>query len=487
MSGWKNLLLRSSNRWRTKTSSRWKNLLVRTGNRWEKESSSRPLARLRLVVTMPPSRSWHGRDQAMAKGRVHALRSLGAEVFEFDTEPGFRSDRRTLRRQIADVRLFRPDAVISAPHATFATRIRWVEENSREKVVDQVAPNNVFIDLLQLPTILYWDHILTQAMYSLPNPPSGFDNSRGGVIAELRRIFSHPRVYHFIPDSGHIAEVNRLGLGSFDANNHSVPGVPHKYVKYSERLRWRDGYDAKVAFFGNLWLTAAAHFRYPQAELMEIRQQALAACASDWNLAPYQAYLNAINSLSSTSRARLRLDVDQTYYWRFLDQEITRVANGELRLRKLAGCRRPVAYFGGFADPESRQIAASAGFVFGKDLPANESLAAAFRRTRISLDVVAAPFINGFSHKLLACFASGGFMLTTRKADISSCLGDDLADAIGFSSNDELAAKVEHYFSSDHERVELVNQIGALVRRDYSTRALLARTVPLALEHIRKR
>jgi hypothetical protein len=36
-------------------------------------------------------------------------------------------------------------------------------------------------------------HVLTQAMYSLPNPPSEADDSRGGVIAELRRLFTHPR------------------------------------------------------------------------------------------------------------------------------------------------------------------------------------------------------------------------------------------------------------------------------------------------------
>jgi len=329
-------------------------------------------------------------------------------------------------------------------------------------------------------------HVLTQAMYSLPNPPSEADDSRGGVIAELRRLFTHPRAYHFFPDSGHIAEVNRLGLGSFDASNHYVPGVPHQYIEYGERLRWRGGHDARVAFFGNLWLTAATRIRYPQAELMEIRRQALARCASDWDLSPFKAYSDAIDSLSSDSRARLRLNLDQTYYWLFLDQEITRVANGELRLRRLLACGRPIAYFGGFADPESRQIAAAAGFVIEKDLPPDKSLAAAFRRTRVSLDVVTSPFVNGFSHKLIACFASGGFMLTTRKVDIASSLGD-LADAIGFSTGNELATKVEYYLSSDRERGELANQIATLVRRNYSSRAMFARTVPLALERIRMR
>jgi hypothetical protein len=467
----------------SKGNERLKIPFIRFGNRWRR-TTSRPLASLRLVVTMPASNRWYGRDQSMAKDHELALRSLGAEVFAFDTEPFFQSDRSTQQRQIDDVRRFRPDAAISSPHATFATAIRWVEDISSENVAANA--NNVFLDLLQLPTVLYWDHVLTQAMYSLRKTPSGPDDSSGGVIAELRRLFNHSRAFHFFPDSGHIAEVNRLGLGSFDASNHYVPGVSHKYVEYGERLRWRDGHDASVAFFGNLWLTAATRIRYPQAELMEVRRQALDACALDWELSPYKAYSDAIGSLSSDLRAGLRLDLDQTFYWLFLDQEITRVANGEPRLRKLRGCRRPIAYFGGFADPESRQIAAAAGFVIAKDLPPDERLAAALQRTGISLDAVTAPFINGFSRKLLACFASGGFMLTTRKVDIASALGDP-ADAIGFSSDDELATKVEHYLSSDRERGELANQIATLVRRNYSNCAMFARTVPLALERIRMR
>jgi hypothetical protein len=437
---------------------------------------------LRIVVTMPPAHHWYGRDLALAKDHAIALRRLGAKVFTFDTAPFFRSDRVALRRQIRDVKNFRPDAVISAPHAISATAIRWCDESANKEVVG----NNVFLDVLQLPTVLYWDHAVTQATYALPNQASGVEDSRGGVIGELRTLFNHPRAYHYFPDTGHIAEINRLGLGSFDANNHYTPGVPHEYLEYGKWLRWRNGSTTRVAFFGNLWLTAANSIRYAQAELMEIRRQTVAESLSDWDLSPFKVCLNAITSLSSESRARLRLDPDQTFYWLFLDHEITRVANGEPRLRKLLACGRPVAYFGGFADPESRQIAAKEGLVIERGLPADKSLAAAFRRTRVSIDVVTAPFINGFSHKLLACFASGGFMLTTRKADIASSLGD-LSDAIGFSRGNELATKVEHYLGSDRERVELANQIADLVRRNYSTSSLFARTVPLALERIRMR
>jgi hypothetical protein len=295
-----------------------------------------------------------------------------------------------------------------------------------------------------------------------------------------------PLLITSFPDSGHIAELNRRGLGRFDANNYYVPGIPQDYIDYGKRWRWGTRHGPKVAFCGNLWLTAANRISYARTELLEIRRRALAACEANWDLSPFTSYCDAIDALSSDLRAQLRLNFDEPYSWIFRGQEITRVANGELRMRKLMACRQPIAYFGGFADPESRQIAAASGFVIEKDLPPDKELAAAFRHTRISLDVVTAPFINGFSHKLLACFASGGFMLTTRKLDIASSLGD-VADTIGFSNGNELATKVEHYLNSDRDSRELANQIATLVRRNNSTRALFARTVPLALEHIRGR
>jgi hypothetical protein len=436
---------------------------------------------LRLVVTMPLSDYWYGRDLALAKDHAAALRSLGAEIFEFETTPFYRQDAATMRRQINDVKLFRPDAAISAPHAQYAAAMRWADEGS----TDRTYADNVFLDHLNLPTVLYWDHVVTQAGQPYPNSAKR-DDSGGGIVERLRALFNHPRAYHFFPDTGHIAELKRRGLGNFDADNHYVPGVPHDFIAYGERMRRSGGRDARVAFFGNLWLTAAARTPYAQAELTDIRQGALARCASDWELSPFTAFSDAIDSLAPDSRARLRLDIDQKFYWQFINWEVTAVANGEPRMRKLLACRQPIAYFGGFADPKSREIAASAGVRIERDLPANEELAAAYYRTRVSLDIVTAPFINGFSHKLLACFAAGGFMLTTRRADIAGALGD-LADVIGFSSAGELAAKVEHYLNAHRERDELAKQIGSKVLRDYSTRAGFARTVPLALERIRMR
>src|SRR5262249_53872483 len=153
-----------------------------------------------------------------------------------------------------------------APHSLSATKAHWPGDN------ETTSPRNIFLDLLQLPTVLYWDHVLTQAMYSL-RWPDDVENSRGGVIEALRALFMHPRAYHYFPDTGHLAAVTRLGLGRFDARNHYAPGVPHEYLDYGGIRRWRTRYAKAVAFFGNLWITAAVHLKYPHQELIEVRQK----------------------------------------------------------------------------------------------------------------------------------------------------------------------------------------------------------------------
>jgi hypothetical protein len=432
---------------------------------------------------MPPSHFWWGRDLVSAKSHRHALRRLGAEIFEFDTAPFCRKDFRMLRQQIEDARRFRPDAAVSTPHAGYAAAVKWFEEGASGELV----ASNVFLDVLHLPTVLYWDHVLTQApMYVMPEWPAAADDSRRGVIEQLRALFNHPLAYHFFPDSGHIAEVDKLGLGKFEADNYYVPGVQQEFVRYGERSRRQNGVDANVAFFGNLFLTAATRSGHAQAELMAIRRHSLALCAADWEVSPFTAYSNTIDSLGSDVRGRLRLDYDQIFRWKFLAHEVSTVANGEPRLHKLQACGRPVTYFGGFADPESRKIAVAAGLVIGEDLAPDRRLAAAFQRTTVSLDVANAAFINCCPLKLLTCFAAGGFMLTTRRADIARPLGN-LADAITFAGADELVGKVEHYLSSNRARTDLANEIAAVVRGKYSILALFARTVPLALERIRER
>lgn len=431
-----------------------------------------PLSGLRLVVPLPDAQHWFGRDLALAKDHINALRELGAAVFRFNISPAYCSDRRKLARQFEQVRRFRPDAAIGAPHALFALAVQSLEEG------EDAEAKNLLLDDLDLPTVFYWDHVLTQIIHL---PAMRRPKESGGVLALLHRLFHHRRAYHFFPDSGHIARINTLARTNFDASHLYVPSVPRDYIDFGARSP-KSAHTTTVGFFGNLFLTPDRDSLRP--ELLQVRQQAIAAYDADWTRAAFDCYEQAIDGLGANARMRLGLDPDNRFYWRFLGHELPEIANGAPRLHRLLACGRPVTYFGGFADPQSKTIAQNKGLIIGRELPPDQRLAAAFRNTRVALDVVTAPFINGFSHKLLACFASGGFMLTTRKADILSALGD-AGEAISYSSASELAAKLEHFLGSEGERVLLTSEIGARVRRDYSTRALFARTIPAALSHIR--
>ena len=243
-----------------------------------------------------------------------------------------------------------------------------------------------------------------------------------------------------------------------------------------------------VAFFGNIYLAATEDIdlHLPHA-LLGVRDRALATTGSDWCHSPYDAYVAALELLDDDLRVRFCLDPDQTYYWRFLFDELSVVANGNLRLQKLRAAGRPISYFGGFSDPLSRDRLPKPCWLIRESLPYGDELAAQYQNTRVAIDVANGPFINGFSPKLFECFASGGFMLTSRQADISAAIGDELADRIGFSSREELSAKVDRFLTRDHERAEISREIRAIIRRDHTASALLSRTIPPAIEQIRAR
>ena len=439
-----------------------------------------PLSELRLIATLPPVEHFSGVGFELARVLISALRQLGATVLEFDTSDFYRNDLRALQRQIDDVKSFKPDGVIALPSAGYAVEIM---------MEDGGIPKNVFLDILELPTILYWDHALIHApRYVVRHWPSKPLYSTGNVKGLLRSLFSHPLAFHIFPDTGHISEFQRMGIATFEQENW-VPfnGVPDAFIDYAQSNENNYHYRNDVGFFGNLYISAAQNVRYEDEALTAIREAALAVTMSDWDYPAYYAYLRAIDALDPNLRSSLRLDADQSFYWRFLYDELSIVANGESRFRKPFACGRPVTWFGGFGDPQSRKEALKAGWMLADEyLPYGPRLAAAFHQSRVSIDVTNALFINGFTAKPLACFAAGGFMLTTRKADMNTVLGS-LMDTIGFSSAAELAEKVDRYLTHDRQRLEVASEIRELLRRDWSTSAVFARMVPLALDRIRAR
>jgi hypothetical protein len=443
------------------------------------------LAGLRLVVTLPPKPYFGGLDRRRAEDHADALRSLGATIYEFKTEAVYCNDRSTLQRQIEDIRAFAPDAVIGTQHSGYAIQGGMMPDDGPTSYGQS---RNLFLDVLDLPTVLYWDQVLPQAArYVLPLWPSLPEGSQHGAVRRLKELMMHPRAMHFFPDTGHSAELNKMGIISFDYDPIFVTAVSQVFVQHGMEAAISPMAEQEVAFFGNIYLAAAEQVPYShRLDLVEIRQTALTRCESDWEMPAYSAYAGAIAEMDAGSRLALGLDPDQSFYWRFLYDELSIVANGDRRFRILSACNRPVAFYGGFADPESRAGIADKGWLLREALPHDRSLAQAYQTTLVTIDVVNAPFIHGFSPKLLECFASGGFMLTTRKKDMFAAFGN-LADAFGYSSANELTTKVDYYLSHDSERRDVTRQMQEIIRRDHTAPALFARTLPRALERLRAR
>ena len=445
--------------------------------------ASLPLSGLRLAVTLPPAHFFSGCDLAIARDHVFALRQLGAVVYEFDTTHAYMGSKSELRTQLDDLRSFQPDAAIGAPHAGYA--VQPFVPRRRDQGGDTTL-GHLFLDELDLPTLLYWDHALLQLpKYLVSRWPRSPGKSSAGVLAQLRAVFKHPRAFHFFPDSGQISALHDLGIADFPPDSTYIPGISHQYVEYGRDQGDSSGESREVAFFGNIYIAAARKITYADETLLALRGRALERLKADWDCAPYDAYREEIQGLSPALRSELRLGPDESFYWRFLFDELSVVANGERRLQVALECGRPLAYFGGFADPETREAVSRAGCRLAEEyLPFGQPLAAAYARQAMAVDVGNAPYINGFSTKLFSCFAAGGFMLTSRKADLAGALGD-LAEAIMFSSAEELSAKVNHFLSAPRERRNLTRQIQAVIPEKFTLSALYARTVPKALSALK--
>src|SRR5262245_29075178 len=142
------------------------------------------LSGLRLIATMPPAPYFGGLDRRRAKDQVDALRGLGARVYEFETDAVYRGDRIALQRQIEEIRSFAPHAVIGTPQGGYAVQGGIMPNNG---ALAHGSPKNLFLDVLELPTLLYWDHVVPQAArYVLQSWPSLPERSQTGVLRRLK-------------------------------------------------------------------------------------------------------------------------------------------------------------------------------------------------------------------------------------------------------------------------------------------------------------
>jgi hypothetical protein len=422
----------------------------------------------RVVVTRPPDDWFYGLAHQYAALYAQSLRDLGAEVLTIPVAPFATQDREAIRELVGEIRRFRPDFAMGLHDAGYALYCRAGR-------TPQDAPTNVFVDWLELPTILLWDHAMLQfAPILLGQLPDHPDESVGGCLALFRAELSHPLYVHVARDSGNREMAHALGVVPRERvlvePSFAHPDLCAVHDRSSTRR-------ADVAFFGHMRpLELDARPARHHAALVELRDMVLRGKVDRLATPVLQDLVAALDDLPPPLRASLHLHPDESFYWSLLCGEMA-VAQTWLRRALLAGLAREVAFYGDYGGPDADGPVdwRPDRFRFGAEL------ARAFAATAVTVDLVNPGFLNGCGSKVMNCFAAGGFMLLDRKQDFVELFGA-LGEAVSFSSLDELRAKVDYYLANEEERVSISEALGERIREHHSLPGLLRRLSDVALD-----
>ena len=421
-------------------------------------AKDKPLAGMRVAITLPPHGWFGGVDYNFAVEMSEELRTLGATVFDVDVA-GFTSQNQIYMDSVVEaLKSFRADVALSLPNALYillcATR-------------DQ---KNIFRDILRIPTIMLWDHGLLQLPRQILNHnPMTPEESQKGATRRIRRILNHPLYLHYSPDKGHISALDRFGMvGAEKVHFFLQPAYPN-FVRYGYRASPRNAFRTTVSFAGNVYVNAADGLpfrRHPllagiESRAMKAKKAKLAECL--WDL-----LMAEIAALSATDRKQLRLDSNQTFFWNFMHEEIEVVGNTDVRLAVLTGLKRDYEFFGNFVEPTSVAMLRDRYRIrFRKSLDYFTELPLLFVNSDVIVDVINLGYNTGISPKIMGCFAAGGLVLFDYKEDFGQIMGD-VAEQVMYRSIDHLNCLVDEYLTNPHRRRDVARYLQNRVVTEFS-------------------
>jgi len=423
-----------------------------------------PLSGLRIAVTLPLPNWFGGVDYDFAIEMSDELRSLGAEVFELDVSPFIARNQPGMLHAIEAAKRFRADVAMSIPNQGYAMYCK------------APAGENVLLDILQIPTIMLWDHGLLQLPEQILRPwPLKPSETAGGSIRRIRQILDHPLFVHYSPDRGHMRELIRLGAIGPDRVRYLMQSAYPNFIRYGYREDSRGIYDSSVAFAGNVYLKAARDLPFREPQLDQIEQGMLAAKHERLTEPWWTLLMEQIDQLDGASRKRLALDPDQSFFWRYVYDEIEYAGHTANRLSILRSLKRPLDFFGNFAEPESVSALSNIpGISFRRCLDYFTELPLLFRNSEVILDIVHAGFYSGVSAKIMGCFACGGLVLFDYKSDFREAFGE-IADQVMYRNVDHLNALMERYLGDPRKRLDVSLYLQHRARTEFSFRELAKR------------
>jgi hypothetical protein len=408
-----------------------------------------PLSGLRIVATLPPHTWFGGIDYNFAVEMIAELRDLGATVFELQVGSFITQNEVYIEDSIQALKTFRPDVALGLPNALY---ILLCSTPKRQ---------NVFRDVLQIPTLMLWDHGLLQLPQQILGPlPGSPAESSSGSIRRLKKILDHPLYVHYSPDRGHIAALDKLGVVSGSNVRFFLQPAYPNFMRYGYRTPPANAYRTRLAFAGNVYLNAARNLAFrSDPTLAAIEQRVLAAKKSRLTECLWDLITAEIEALDRPTRKRLRLDPNHTFFWNFLHEEIETVGNTDVRLSVLTGLRREYDFYGNFVEPDSvAKLRDQYRIKFRKSLDYFNELPLLFMNSDVIVDVINLGYNSGISPKVMGCFACGGLMLFDYKDDFYQSMGD-IGNQVMYRSVDHLNALVEEYLGNPHKRRDVARYL----------------------------
>ena len=429
------------------------------------EKPNGPLAGLRLVTTLPPHPWFGGIDYNFAVEMSEELRALGASVFDLHVGSCIAQNDVYIRDTIQALKSFQPHAAISLPNALYVLQCNTPKHQ------------NIFTDILEIPTLMLWDHGLLQLPQQILGPlPATPAESSGGSLRRLKKALNHPLFLHYSPDRGHIAVLDKLGVMDRRKVRFFLQPAYPNYVRYGYRTPSPGAFRTRVAFAGNVYVKGAQSLPFrDEPELSAIQSRVLAAKKSRFTECLWDLLSAEIGALDPAVRKRLRLDPNHSFFWQFMHEEIETVGNTDVRLGVLTGLKRDFDFYGNFVEPDSQATLRDQYHMrFRKCLDYFTELPLLFMNSDVIVDIVNLGYNTGISPKIMGCFACGGLVLFDYKDDFHQSMGD-IGDQVMYRSIDHLNSLLEEYLAHPRRRRDVSRYLQQRVASEFTFAALAKR------------
>jgi hypothetical protein len=414
---------------------------------------------------MPPHTWFGGVDFNFAVEMTAELRDLGATVFELDTGGFITRNELYIEEAVRALKSFRPDVALPLPNAGYAL------------LCTTLTRENVFRDVLQVPTIMLWDHGLLQFPKLILEPfPKSAAEAEGGAIQRLRQMLDHPLYVHYSPDRGHISVLDKLGVVDKSKVRYFLQPAYPNFIRHGYRTPPGNVYRTRIAFAGNVYLQASRNLPFrTQPVLTAIEERVLAVKKNRLTACLWDLIMAEIAGLERATRKNFRLDPDSTFFWSFVHDEIEVMGNTEVRLAILAGLKREYDFFGNFIEPGAvGTLRNQYRMRFRKSLDYFTELPLLFLNTDVVVDVINLGYNSGISPKAMGCLACGGLVLFDYKDDFYGSMGD-AGNQVMYRSVDHLNALVDEYLGNSRKRRDVARYFQHRVCTEFSFGALCQR------------